>query len=51
MLFEELYEKFGEHDSDVRWMDGWMDAPSPGIARVIVGDLQNGEHARRNAER
>jgi hypothetical protein len=25
MLFEELYEKFGEHDSDVRWMDGWMD--------------------------
>jgi hypothetical protein len=32
-------------------MDGWMDTPSPGIARVVVRDLQNGEHARRNAER
>jgi hypothetical protein len=28
-----------------------MNAPSPGIARVVVRDLQNGEHARRNAER
>ena len=27
-----------------------MNAPSPGIGRVVVGDLQNGEHAWRNAE-
>jgi hypothetical protein len=27
-----------------------MDAPCLGIARVVVGNLQNGEHARRNAE-
>ena len=28
-----------------------MDTPNPGIARVVVRDLQNGEHARRNTER
>ena len=28
-----------------------MDAPCSGAARLVVHDLQNGEHARRNAER
>ena len=32
-------------------MDGWTNAPSLGVARVVVRDLQNGKHARRDAER